>query len=117
MNMGKNKTLSRPNRLDAGNLLWAVGMILNSKPHVDDHDYLVSQHRSLVKALDMSMNPQARPHPYQNFSRIELENMIVLLEAVQKIYVGSDADRTRVRNAMRKLKGQLMILHDRYRRH
>jgi hypothetical protein len=113
----KKKTLTRPNRLDAGNMLWAVGLILSSKPGIDDHDYLMSQHRSLVKALDMSMTPQARPHPYQNFSRIELENMIVLLEAVQKSYVDSDADRARVRDHMRKLKGQLILLHDRYRRH
>jgi hypothetical protein len=107
----KTPLANQPNRLDVGNLLWAVGLILASKPHADDHEYLTSQHRSLVKALGMSMSPQAQPRSRYHFSPIELENMIVLIDDAVKDVAGA-----RVKNAARKLRSQLCVLRSRYPR-
>jgi hypothetical protein len=108
----KRTALTSPNRLDVGNLLWAVGMILASKPHADDCDCLVSQHRSLVTALGMAtMTPQARLRG-QHFSPVELENMVIMVDdAMQGI------TSTRAKNAARKLRSQLCVLRSRYPRH
>jgi hypothetical protein len=102
----KKKTLvTGAARLDVGNLLWAVALILNSKPHADDHNYLMSQYRSLVKALGMSMNPRGRTNPQRGFSNIELENMFYLIEEAVKGVASA-----RVHNAANKLKSQISAL-------
>ena len=104
----KKQLLTGIDRIVVGNLLWAVGLILTSKPYANDHEWLMRQHRSLIKALRLYMRPQARPRG-QQFSKVELENMLVLINDAMK-----GVASVRAKNAARKLRSQLMTLHSRY---
>jgi DNA modification methylase len=63
-----------------------------------------------VRALGFRMNRKAWPRSRNGFSLVELENLIRLLEAVQRSLFRQDADRARVRDLMGILKGQLVTL-------